>query len=494
MWSYIDYIVTFLFSFISRSIIVYYLGSEYLGLTSLFTSILQVLNVAESGFAVAITYNMYKPLAENDVDCVCSLLAFYRRIYTIIGVIVLVAGLIVMPFVPYLIDGDYPQNINIYFLYFLYLSNTSVSYFLFSYKTSLLNALQRLDLTKLAYCIVSVLQSIFQVLAIAIFKNFYLFVVVIIFGTAAKNIFTAYVSKKKFPQFSCKGELKPEIKKNISWKVRGLMICNISAITYTTFDSIIISKLSGLDLVAVYNNYLVIFNGVSNIIVLIRMAMQASVGNSVASESKEKNYNDLKKWQFMFSMIAMFCSSCLLCLYQPFMKIWMGEKMLLPNIDVVLFSVLFYVTTIQHAYYLYLNAAGLWLELRWAYISSAVLNILMNIILGHFFSTTGIIIATLTASVISGLIWQSIIIFKQYFRISPARFFLKQAFFFAIAVVSGVISYLISNVFGQSGIIILVLRFAICICISLMIVLVFFSRTEVYRSCLDIAKTMFKRN
>ena len=324
IWSFLEYFVLILFSFVSNAVIVYYFGKDYLGLSSLFTSILQVLNVAELGFSTAVTYNMYKPLAENDTATVCALLAFYRKIYFIIGLVVYIGGMIVMPFIPYLIEGDYPNEINIYVLYFLYLSNTAVSYFLFSYKTALLNALQRLDLMKVAYCIVSIIQSVLQIMAIAVFHNYYLFVGFAILGTAFKNLFTAYISNKKFPIYKCAGSLDTEIKKNIASKVKGLLICNVSAITYTTFDSIILSALIGLDIVAIYNNYLLVFNGLSRVISMIRFAMQASVGNSVVSESVEKNHNDVKKWQVLFSMIATFCSACLVCVYQPFMLIWMG--------------------------------------------------------------------------------------------------------------------------------------------------------------------------
>ena len=80
-FSYIDTFVTFIFSFLSRTIIVHVLGDEYLGLSSLFSSVFQVLNMAELGFSTAIVYNMYRPIAENNVDTVCALLNYYRKIY-----------------------------------------------------------------------------------------------------------------------------------------------------------------------------------------------------------------------------------------------------------------------------------------------------------------------------------------------------------------------------------------------------------------------------
>ena len=56
-------IFTLLLPFVVRTIIIYKLGSEYIGLGSLFTSILQVLSVTEFGFASAIACTMYEPIA-----------------------------------------------------------------------------------------------------------------------------------------------------------------------------------------------------------------------------------------------------------------------------------------------------------------------------------------------------------------------------------------------------------------------------------------------
>lgn len=491
IWSYVDYLISVLFSFLIRSITVNVLGDEYLGLSSLFTSILQVLNIAESGFSVAIVYSMYKPLAENDTQTVCSLLAYLKKVYKVIGGIVFFSGLVLMPFLPLLIKGEYPLGINVYLLYFLYLLNSSVSYFLFAYRESLLNALQRMDLAKLAYSLVRLLQSILQIVSVLVLKNYYIFVTSTILGTIVRNIITAIVSKKKYPQYYCNGEIDQVNKKNIRERVAGLLICNVSSITYTTFDSIILSSFLGLTAVAVYSNYLIIFDSVSNIIVLIRLAMQASVGNSVACETIEKNYDDLKKWQFLFSAIAIVCFTCLLCIYQPFMMMWMGDKMMLSQLDAILLSVLFFITVIQHSYYLYLSATGLWLELRWAYIISAVLNIVLNLILCKCLETTGVILATIIVNIISGVVWQSKIIFSRYFKKKISGYFKNQFIYLVVAIVSGGLAYLICNSITITGVIGLLIRLSICISISLFLIIICFRKTKVYSDCKHIALRMF---
>lgn len=464
--SYILMIVQILFSFISRTVIVYTLGAEFLGLSSLFTSILQVLNIAESGFSSSIIYFMYKPLADGDTEKVNALLNYLRKIYKLVGGVILIVGLILTPFIEQLIKGDVPNDINVYILYLLYLFNTCISYFLFAYKISFLTAIQRLDITKYANLIVILLQYTLQLVALILFYNYYLFVIAMILGTGATNLFTAYISMKKYPEYNCKGNIDNKCKKDILKKVKGLLICNISGVTYNAFDSIIISAYIGLNSVAIYNNYFIIFSTVSSFVAIIRSSMQASVGNSVASESVEKNYSDLQLWQFLFSLIATWCAACLICLYQPFMTIWMGDNMLLPFIDVILLGCWFLEGTVQHAFYLYLSATGLWNEMKLPYICSTIFNLVMNIILGKFMGISGIVLSSLLAGIIFGLLWQCNIIFKSYFNKSSISYILNQFIYFIIAAVVIIVSYISCSFVVIGGIRELLFKAVICIVIT----------------------------
>ena len=67
-WGMIEKIVTILMPFACRTVFIKVLGSEYLGLNSLFTSILQVLSISELGIGTAIIFSMYKPIAEDDEE------------------------------------------------------------------------------------------------------------------------------------------------------------------------------------------------------------------------------------------------------------------------------------------------------------------------------------------------------------------------------------------------------------------------------------------
>lgn len=135
-WGFIDKIVLLILPFITRTLILKLIGEEYLGLNGLFTSIITVLNIADLGFGAAITYSMYKPIADNDNETLCAILNFYRKIYRIIGCVILVIGFSIMPFLPHLIKGSVPDDVNLYLLFTIYLSNTALSYLLFAYKRS----------------------------------------------------------------------------------------------------------------------------------------------------------------------------------------------------------------------------------------------------------------------------------------------------------------------------------------------------------------------
>ena len=60
--------LSFVLSFVNRTVFIQVLGIGYLGINGLFNDVLSMLNLAELGFGTAMTYSMYKPLAEKDYD------------------------------------------------------------------------------------------------------------------------------------------------------------------------------------------------------------------------------------------------------------------------------------------------------------------------------------------------------------------------------------------------------------------------------------------
>ena len=139
VWGIAANFVSIILPFFVRTVIIRQLGANYCGLSSLFTSILSVLNLTELGLSEAIVFCMYKPLAEDDNATICALYNYFRKVYKIVGTTIFGLGLLLIPFLHYFIKSDIPQELNIFVLYLMFLLDTSLSYLLFAYKNSISN-------------------------------------------------------------------------------------------------------------------------------------------------------------------------------------------------------------------------------------------------------------------------------------------------------------------------------------------------------------------
>ena len=346
--------------FILRTIFIYTLGMEYLGLNSLFTSILSVLNLAELGVGSALVFSMYKPIAEDDTEKICALMNLYKLYYRIIGAVILVIGLILVPFIPKLISGSVPEDINIYVLYLMNLGATVLSYWLFAYKTCLFGAHQRNDVTAKVTMISSTLQYIIQAVLLIIVANYYLYLAITLVTGVFNNLYAAWKCNKMFPNYNARGHLDKSEVKVISGKVRDLFTAKLGSVVIDSADTIVISTFLGLTTLAIYNNYFYIMSSIYGFIMIIFNACMAGVGNSLIVESEDKNYNDLKKFLYIVCWIASVCTCCLLGLYQPFMKMWVGEKSMLSFNLVICICIYFFVRNINTLINMYKDAAGMW--------------------------------------------------------------------------------------------------------------------------------------
>ena len=421
-------ILAILFPFVIKTIIIYKLGVEYLGLNSLFSSILNILNFAEIGFGTAIVFSMYKPLAEDDTESVCALLNFYRKIYRIVGIVVVGFGLLTTPFLPYLINGDHPADINLYLLYLIYLFNNVCGYFFFAYKASLLSALQRNDISSIISSIINSLGYIVQIAVLFAFKNYYAYIIITPIATIANNLVVGYITKKKYPEYTCKGKISPEQSKEIKNKVFGLMCHKVGSVVQSSIDNIAISDFLGLTILGVYNNYLYISSSIQSFITIITSSITAGIGNNIYKDSKENNYKLFINLNYLHVMIVSFCTMCLFVLYQPFMGIWDRVNDPLPTSVVILICLLFYVNNFRGACGVYREALGTWDKDKLRPLFITLVNLVGTIISAVLGSLEGIILSTIAGYLFVSYYWEVSVLYKVYFQRSKSEYFLKHLF------------------------------------------------------------------
>lgn len=381
VWGVVNRIFAFLIPFVMRTVLIHVLGSEYPGLDSLFTSILQMLNIAELGFSAAVVFSMYKPIAQGDQDRICALLNLYRKAYRIIGAIILTAGLLLTPFLPLLIKGDIPSDLNLYFLYFIFLGNTVIGYWM-----------------------------------------------------------SAYL---------------------------------------------------GLLQVTIYGNYYTILYGVHTLLECITKAMAASVGNKIVVSDTEKNHADMMRFTFMYMWIASICTVCLLVIFQPFMRLWMGDGLMLPDSAMILLCVYLYVLCMGDVRSVYVTSAGLWWEGRFRSAAEAVANIVLNILLGKYFGISGIIAATILSLLVVDFGYGTTIIYRHYFKNDKLRLFYLKHFVYAIVTAAtAFIVYRICNLLPGSGLPGIFVKGVTAFILGNLCLLAAYHRTEHFRDALRFARNI----
>lgn len=462
--------------FITRTILIYILGVEYVGLGSLFSSVLQVLSFAELGLGSALVYSMYEPIAKRDDVKVRALLNFYKKSYRVIGCIILTAGIVVLPFLKQLVNGDMPGDINLHVLFLIYLANNVVSYFMFAEKTSLLLACQRDDLNSRVSLLVKIIQNILQIAIILISGDYYLFSICIPICTVLSNAFSAKVARREYPEYYCEGKIDKKELKTIEKNVGGMIFQKIGNIVLLSVDTIVISIFLGLKMVGIYNNYYYIITALNMFMGMICRVLIPAIGNSIACESREKNYKDFQKFLLIYEWIVIWMSACVLCLTQPFVKIWVGEELMLSNCMAILFAAYFFCLKWLDIVYVYREASGIWWQGKWFPLISAIVNLVLNVVLVQQMGLAGVLLSTIICLLFIHDTIGVYILKKYYFKdvLSLKKFYLRQIYVFFCFIFTGLITYCVCSVFKFEGIIQLLVRVVICVIIPNALLLTLF--------------------
>lgn len=452
-----------LFPFLNRTILLYILGGGYLGLDGLFSSIINVLSLTELGFGSAAVFCMYKPIVENDEDTICAILKLYRTVYRVIGTIILLAGLAAMPFLDKLIHGEVPDGLNVRLIFLIQLINTVLSYFLFSYKISILTAFQREDVISKLIMLTTIVQYSLQFVILFVFRNYYLYLLVMPCMTTIKNLGQALVVKRMFPQYEGRGKLEQDKIKQLLSKVKALLMHKIGGIIANSLDNIVISSFLGLSMVAIYGNYMYVYTSVMGLMNVFYTGIMAGIGNSLVSEPVEKNYRNFIQVSIINCWLSAWCAITMLCLYQPFMQLWAGESLMLEMGTVIIIVFYFYINLSRRIVVLYRDASGIWEQDRFVPLISGVVNVVFNVILIQKIGINGVVISTIIAFLFVEIPWQLRALYKMCFvGYNVKEYLLVQVFFFFLTILVGGITFWLVGVIELDGIACILVRAVIC--------------------------------
>ena len=489
--SILSQVIVVLLGFLSRKVFLDNLGTEYLGINGLLTNVLSMLSLVEGGIGTSIIYNLYKPLAENDIEKTTALVQLYNKLYSILAVVIFILSIIMYVFLSNFIKGGTTVPF-VGIVYFIFVLKNIVSY-LNAHKWSLINADQKGYVIAKYNLIFNVITTIAKIIILQITKSYILFLLIELAIFIIQNLYNGKIVNERYSYIKTKKKYKvdEQTRENLIMNVKAIFLHNIGSYCVFGTDNLLISSFVGLTTVGIYSNYTMITSQLASLLTPILNGIGASVGNLIATESKEKSYQIfnitylINFWIYSFSVIFLYN------LLEPFINWWLGEGLLLDRLAFIFILINFYLTGLRGVINTFKSKAGIFTHDKYIPIIESIINLCTSIVLVKYFGLAGIFMGT-TISTISIPLWtQSKLVYNKVFNKSVLDYFKKYIFYMILTLVTGFFTTSICNLLIlDKGFMSLVLKGVICVVTVNLTYLLIFYKTDEFKYILNILKTL----
>ena len=473
------YFLNTVIGYICRIIFVRCLAAEYLGINGLFSNILSMLSLVELGIGSAMGYALYQPLAKDDKEKITSLMALYKKSYNIIGIVVALLGIMMIPLLQYIIVK--PQQIveNIYIIYLVYLFNTASSYF-FSYRSALLIAAQKNYIVSGVNYAITTIVSIIQIPILLITQNFMIYLICQSIGVFINNVIVSMWAKHDYPYIE-KKNVKPITKKEkrqMAVNIKALTINKIAAMLVNNTDNIVITYFNGLISTGVISNYTLLTGTLGSITSQLFNGITASVGNLNAVENNKKKYNFFRILNLANFWIYGWCCIGIFLVSGEIVKICFGQKFVLDMQIPLVLAINFYLVGMNNAVLIYKNAMGLFKYGQYLLILTAMINLVLDVILGKMWGMFGIFLATIIARVLTNTWYEPYAVFKYGLEKNFKEYIKIFLEYLVVLIFTGAVCYVLCGFCKYNNIINLILKVIICSIIPNIVFYMCYGKTQ----------------
>jgi len=482
-------------SFISRTVFIYTLGTLYLGVNGLFTNVLSVLSLSELGIGIAITFSLYKPLADNDLEKIKALMKFYKNAYKIIALVVFVIGMLILPFLGILIKGGEGIS-HINFIYCVFLFNTTISY-LFTYKRTLLIANQQEYRIRYIMMIINFIKITVQIIILLTSKNYYFFIITESIFIIVLNIFINRYIDKKYPYIndsSCR-DLDKQEKYIIIKNIKAMMFHKIGELAVNQTDNIIISSFISVSLVGIVSNYVLIITAINVIIINFFKSATASIGHLIATENEESRLRVFNVYNFMAFYLFGFATVCLINLLNPFIILWIGKAMIINWNAFILIIINFYLVGMRIPVGQTKTAAGIYNQDKYVPLVQAFVNLLVSVIAVQYWGLTGVFFGTLLCQLVLPVWYKPIILYRYAFKASPFPYFIKYFQYALVTTLNILITYLLIHIIldDNNTWFKLFSSALICFIVTNITIILFFNKSIEFKFVIALLKQFYRK-
>ena len=407
-----DLFLTMLLSFISRMVFIRCLSAAYLGVNGLFTDVLSILNFAELGIGTAMVFSMYEPAARNDEQKLARLMNLYKWMYRAVAASVLLFGLVLLPFLPYLIkDGEGIEHITL--IYMMYVLSSACSYLL-NYKSSIYQAYQKSYICTGWTLVCECIRTVVQIVALLLTGNFILYLAIQLVVQFIPNIIISHMADKEFPYLKeCRELPEKEERNGILKNIGAMSMHKLATVIVRNTDSLLMSSFVGLLSVGIYSNYKLILSGIDNLLNKFSNAFAGSLGNLGAIEDETRVYSIYRELDLLFFVIYAYWTAGLFALFNAFITLCFGAEYCFSTATVAVLVTEFYISGQRKVNLLFREAKGLFWYDRYKPLFESAINLAASLLLVQKFGVAGILGGTIISTVTTCL-WMEPYILMRY--------------------------------------------------------------------------------
>lgn len=483
------YVINNVLKFILRSVFIITLSVEYLGLNSLLSDVVMLLSVTELGIGSAIAYSLYKPLSSGDNQTVKAIMQLLKRVYYYIGIIILLIGVSITPFLDYYIKDNTIENLKYFYLFFLF-ANT-LSYF-FSYKWILLTADQKEYIVNYYHSIFLIILTILQIIFLFLFKSYWSFVILMLFVKVFEYNYISSKANKLYPFLNDKSQdiLPLGIKNNIIKNTRALMVNKFSILIGTSSFSIIASKYIGLEVVGLYGNYALILGAAATFCVQVFKTLTSFIGSMLINNNVKQNLKTFNILFYASAWLGAIIFNFLSVGLNEFVILWLGLDMQLEYSVIILMLLNFYLIYMQNTVTLFKEGAGLYWQERFRPILESISNICLSLFLVRIYGILGIILGNVLSRLLTSFWIEPYILFKNAIDV-PFFYYLKQYFEYTVLIflTASINVYITDSLFQNVSIMTFIIKIILSFIITNVLWLGIFGRRKEMRYLISFIKS-----
>lgn len=395
-------VILIIVGFFSQRTMNLLMGAELVGMNGVISNVIAILSVSELGVSTAVVYNLYGPLARGDQNQIAGLMNLYRKAYHTFSGVILGLGLIMMPWIPALVNAPTFTTGYIRQIFFLWLAKTALSYLL-SYKRSVLIADQKEYLISIATLIVNVVNYSTIIAVLYLTRNYVLALTLNILVDFLNNLILAAYVDRKYPYLVTlkKTAVGRDMLSKVIGNIKDIFVQKLFVRLLSSTDNLILSGFLGAVMAGLYSNYCLVVDSIFYIMSALANAIQPTLAHFFLESGEENNYSILRQVTFLFFFVNAAAAGCVFPLISLFVRdFWLSEDYLLGMGFVLLMTVRLVVMSMNLPLRSIVNAAGLFAQEKVTAVAVSVTNLVISLILVVPLGLEGIVLGTIAAYVL----------------------------------------------------------------------------------------------